>query len=191
MLSIERSGYYACLNCKLSQRSIANEVLDKKITTAFNRHKKRYGAPRITDELQDEGEACSQNRVYRRMKKLGLRAKGKKKCKVTTDSNHHLSAAENLLDRDFTTTAPNQKWVGYITYIWTDEGWLYLATVIDLYSRAVIGWSLQPTMSRELVCDALMMALWRRKFHRGVVCHSDRGSQYCSHDYQKMLKKMV
>lgn len=189
MLSIERSGYYAWLKRKPSQRSIANKGLDKKITAAFDRHKKRYGAPRITDELQGEGEACSQNRVYRRMKKLGLRAKGKKKFKITTDSKHNLPVAENLLNRDFTTTAPNQKWVSDITYIWTDEGWLYLATVIDLYSRAVIGWSIQPTMTRELVSNALMMALWRRKFPRGVLCHSDRGSQYCSHDYQKMLKK--
>ncbi len=99
------------------------------------------------------------------MRKLGLRAKGKKKFKVTTDSNHNLPVAANLLDRDFSTTAPNQKWVSDITYIWTDEGWLYLATVIDLYSRTVIGWSIQPTMTRQLVCgDALMMALWRRGF---------------------------
>jgi putative transposase len=122
------------------------------------------------------------------MKHLELRAKGKKKFKITTDSKHNLPVAANLLNRDFTTTAPNQKWVGDITYIWTDEGWLYLATIIDLYSRAVIGWSIQPTMTRELVCDTLVMALWRRGFPRGVLCHSDRGSQYCSEDYQKLLK---
>ena len=123
------------------------------------------------------------------MKALGLKAKAKKKFKMTTDSKHNFPVAENLLNRDFTTTASNQKWCGDISYVWTKEGWLYLAVVIDLHSRAVIGWSIQATMSRELVCNALMMALWRRGFPKGVLFHSDRGSQYCSHDYQKMLKK--
>ncbi len=188
MFSIERSGYYAWTKRKPSKQRIANEALDKKIIDIFNSHSSRYGYPRITDELLDQGEICGKNRVFRRMRKLGLRAKGKKKFKVTTDSNHNLPVAANLLDRDFSTTAPNQKWVSDITYIWTDEGWLYLATVIDLYSRAVIGWSIQPTMTRQLVCDALMMALWRRGFPRGILCHSDRGSQYCSEGYQEMLK---
>jgi len=122
------------------------------------------------------------------MKHLGLRAKARKKFKVTTDSKHNLPVAPNLLNRDFTALAPNQKWCGDISYVWTGEGWMYLAVVIDLYSRAVIGWSIQPSMSRQLVCDALTMALWRRRFPRGVLFHSDRGSQYCSNDYQKMLK---
>ena len=121
------------------------------------------------------------------MKHHGLRAKAKKKFKVTTDSKHHLPVSPNLLNRDFTAASPNQKWVGDISYVWTDEGWMYLAVVIDLYSRAVMGWSIQPTMSRQLVCDALMMALWRRGFPRGVLFHSDRGSQYCSNDYQSIL----
>jgi putative transposase len=189
MFSIERSGYYAWRNRKANKQSLANEDLDKKIIIIFNDHKSRYGCPRITDELHDKGEKCGKNRVFRRMRYLGLRAKGKKKFKVTTDSKHNLPVVANLLNRDFSTTAPNQKWVSDITYVWTDEGWLYLATVIDLYSRAVIGWSIQPTMTRELICDALMMALWRRGFPRGVLCHSDRGSQYCSDDYQKMLKE--
>jgi putative transposase len=188
MFSIERSGYYAWMNRRPSKQSLANESLDKKIVEIFNRHSSRYGHPRITDELHEQGEKCGKNRVFRRMKHLELRAKGKKKFKITTDSKHNLPVAANLLNRDFTTTAPNQKWVGDITYIWTDEGWLYLATIIDLYSRAVIGWSIQPTMTRELVCDTLVMALWRRGFPRGVLCHSDRGSQYCSEDYQKLLK---
>ena len=189
MLSIERSGYYAWLKRKPSRRQQSNEALDKKIIDIFSSHKGRYGAPRMTDELQDQGEKCSQNRVARRMKELGLQAKAKKKFKVTTDSSHHLAIAPNLLNRDFTAAAPNQKWCGDISYVWTDEGWLYLAVVIDLYSRAVIGWSIQSTLSRTLVCDALMMALWRRGFPRGVLFHSDRGSQYCSKDYQTMLKQ--
>jgi putative transposase len=188
MFSIERSGYYAWLKRKPGKRAISNEELDKKIRTAFDKHHGRYGAKRLSDELRDNGEICSKNRVARRMKHLGLRAKARKKFKVTTDSKHNLPVAPNLLNRDFTATAPNQKWCGDITYVWTDEGWMYLAVVIDLYSRAVIGWSIQPTMTRQLVCDALMMALWRRGFPRGILFHSDRGSQYCSNDYQKMLK---
>jgi len=187
MLLIERSGYYAWLKRTPGKRAISNEILDEKIITVFNKHKKRYGSVRIKDELHDEGITCSKNRVAKRMKHLGLRAKARKKFKVTTDSKHNLPVAPNLLNRNFFATAPNQKWVGDISYVWTEEGWMYLAVVIDLYSRAVIGWSIQFTMSRQLICDALMMALWRRNFPRGVIFHSDRGSQYCSYDYQKML----
>lgn len=116
MFSIERAGYYAWLNHKPGVRAIKNERLDKKITTIFNRHNACYGSPRITDELHEQGEACGKNRVFRRMKALGLRAKGKKKFKVTTDSNHHLPVAPNVLNRDFSATAPNQKWVSDVTY---------------------------------------------------------------------------
>jgi transposase InsO family protein len=188
MFSIERSGYYTWLKQKPGQRKLSNKLLDQKIVAVFNTHQGRYGSIRIADELRDQGETCSKNRVARRMKYLGLKAKAKKKFKVTTDSKHNLPVAPNLLNRDFNTTAPNQKWVGDVSYIWTEEGWMYLAVVIDLYSRTVIGWSMQPSMSRQLVCDALMMALWRRGFPRAVLFHSDRGSQYCSHDYQKLLK---
>lgn len=188
MFAIERSGYYAWLKQKPGQRRLSNEIVDKKIITIFNTHKGRYGAVRITDELRDQGETCSKNRIARRMNYLGLKAKAKKKFKVTTDSKHNLPVAPNLLNRDFNATGPNQKWVGDISYVWTEEGWMYLAIVIDLYSRTVIGWSMQSTMSRQLVCDALMMALWRRGFPHNVLFHCDRGSQYCSYDYQKMLK---
>jgi putative transposase len=188
MFSIGRSSYYAWLLRKPSKRQRENENLDNKITSIFRENSSRYGSIRIKDELLEQGETCSKNRVARRMHHLGLRAKAKKKFKVTTDSAHHLPVAPNLLNRDFTASLPNQKWVGDISYVWTEEGWLYLAVIIDLYSRAVIGWSIQPIMSRELICDALMMALWRRGFPKGVLCHSDRGSQYCSHDYQKILK---
>jgi len=189
MLLVERSGYYAWLKRKLSKRQQANEILDEKIVSIYKKHKSRYGAPRITDELHASGTVCGKNRVKRRMKHLGLRAKAKKKFKVTTDSKHNLPVAPNLLNRDFTASKPNQKWAGDISYIWTDEGWMYLAVVIDLYSRAVVGWSMQSTMTKQLVCDALMMALWRRGFPKEVLFHSDRGSQYCSQDYQIMLKR--
>jgi len=188
MFCIERSGYYAWLNREPNKRDLANEKLDKEIISIFNEHKGRYGSPRLTKELQGRGEHCSKNRVARRMKQIGLKAKGKNKFKNTTDSKHNFPVAPNLLNRNFKAEAPNQKWCGDISYIWTDEGWLYLATVIDLYSRKVIGWSLQATMTKKLVCDALMMALWRRGFPKDVLFHSDRGTQYCSDDYQKMLR---
>lgn len=187
MFSIERSGYYFWLKRQPGKRRCSNQELDKKIYNIFNFHKSRYGAKRITDDLRDAGEKCSKNRVAKRMQHLGLRAKAKKKFRVTTDSKHNLPVAPNLLNRDFSAIAPNQKWVGDISYVWTDEGWMYLAVVIDLYSRAVVGWSMQPTMSRPLVCDALLMALWRRGFPKNLIFHSDRGSQYCSKDYQKIL----
>jgi putative transposase len=189
ILLIERSGYYAWRHRQPGKRSLENSLLDKKIAVIFKAHHGRYGAKRITAQLRDDGETCQKNRVARRMRYLGLYAKAKKKFKVTTDSKHNLPVAENLLNRDFSATAPNQKWVGDISYIWTEEGWMYLAVVIDLFSRTVIGWSMQPSMSRQLVCNALLMAMWRRGFPRGVLFHSDRGSQYCSHDYQKTLKK--
>lgn len=189
VMLIERSGYYAWLHRVPGKRAMSNAALDQKILAIFKAHLGRYGTKRITDELRDAGETCSRNRVTKRMKYLNLRAKAKKKFKVTTDSKHTLPVAENLLNRDFTATAPNQKWVSDISYVWTKEGWMYLAVIIDLYSRSVIGWSMNSTMSRQLVCGALMMALWRRGFPRGVLCHSDRGSQYCSHAYQALLKK--
>jgi transposase InsO family protein len=185
---IDRSGYYAWLKRKPGKRQLANKALDEKIIVLFEAHKNRAGSPRITKDLHEKEEKCSKNRVARRMRYLKLRAKAKKKFKMTTDSNHTFPVAPNLLNRDFNANQPNQKFVGDITYIWTKEGWMYLAIVIDLYSRAVIGWSMQATMSRQLVSDALMMALRRRHFPRGVLFHSDRGSQYCSDDYQKMLK---
>lgn len=130
MFSIERSGYYAWRKRKSGKRLLANNALDQKVMAIFNEHKGRYGAKRITDELHDNGEICSKNRVAKRMNQLGLRAKAKKKNKVTTDSKHHLPVAPNLLNRDFSASAPNQKWCGDISYIWTDEGWMYLAVKV-------------------------------------------------------------
>jgi putative transposase len=189
VFSLHRSGYYAWLKKKPGKRYQENEKLDKKIVSIFSAHKRRYGAPRITLDLLEDGENCSKNRIARRMVHLNIRAKGIKKYRLTTDSNHNYEIAPNLLNRDFKAVAPNQKWVGDISYIWTTEGWLYLATVIDLFSRAVIGWSIAPTMSQELTCKALNMALVRRKFPKGVLFHSDRGSQYCSTAYQRMLRE--
>ena len=131
---------------------------------------------------------CGENRVARRMRVLGLKAVQAKKLKVTTDSNHSMPVAPDLIEQDFSAAAPNQKWTSDITYIWTDEGWMYLAVVMDLYSRAIVGWSMNRRMTQQLVCDALVMALFRRHFPRGAIIHSDRGSQYCSKRYQRLIK---
>ena len=118
-----------------------------------------------------------------------MRAKVAKKFKATTNSRHNLPVAPNLLQQDFTADRPNQKYVGDITYLWTEEGWLYLAVVIDLYSRLVVGWAMSERMTAQLVCDALQMALWRRRMPTGVIVHSDRGSQYCSGAYQQLIRE--
>ncbi len=133
---------------------------------------------------------CFRNRktIAKSMQRQELRAKAAKKLKATTNSNHNLPVAPNLLKQDFSATAPNQKYVGDITYLWAEEGWLYLAVAIDLYSRLVVGWSMSKRMTASLVCDALKMALWRHQMPTSVIVHPDRGSQYCSCDYQKLIK---
>lgn len=186
-LGVSRSGYYAYLNHQPSNRALSNNQLDKKIKEIYMAHKKRYGAPRITKELLAKGVACSHTRVERRMQAMGLYAIAKKKFKVTTDSNHKSPVFDNVLNRDFTTTAINQKWVSDITYIPTTEGWLYLAVVIDIHSRAIIGWAMSNRMKKQLVCDALTMALFKRKFPKNIIVHSDRGSQYCSYKYRNII----
>jgi putative transposase len=143
----------------------------------------------LTLDLADAGQQYDRKTVAESMRRQGLRAKAAKKFKATTNSKHSLPVAPNLLQQDFTATAPNQKYVSDITYLWTDEGWLYLATVIDLYSRLVVGWAMSGRMTAQLVCDALQMALWRRRMPSGVIVHSDRGSQYCSAAYQMLIKK--
>ncbi len=123
------------------------------------------------------------------LKRQGLVAKAARKFKATTNSKHNLPVFDNLLQQDFSATAPNQKWAGDITYLWTDEGWLYLAVIIDLFSRQVVGWSMSERMTADLVCDALRMAVFRRKRPKSVMVHSDRGSQYCSHAYRQLLQQ--
>lgn len=191
VLGVSRSSFYAWQRRQRSgvSREAANEVLDALVRAAFVERKGRSGSPGLTLDLIDAGHAHDRKTIAKSMKRQELRAKASKKFKVTTDSNHTKPVAPNLLDRDFTATAPNQKWVSDITYLWTEEGWLYLAVVIDLYSRKVVGWSMAPRMTTPLISDALIMALWRRGFPKGVLVHSDRGSQYCSAAYQKLLKK--
>lgn len=146
-----------------------------------------YGSPRMVLELRARGFSASKGRVERLMRENGIRARHKRRFKVTTDSKHGLPVADNLLDRNFMPAAPNQVWTSDITYLWTDEGWLYLAIVLDLFNREVIGWSLKPRMTADIVTDALTMAWFRRKPAPGVLHHSDRGSQYASGDFQDKL----
>jgi len=189
ILQVSSSGYYDWVGRTPAQRDLDNQFLDQKIIEIYQFHKGRYGGFRIWQELLIVGIRCSLNRVKRRLNALNLKAKTKRKFKATTDSAHKYPVAPNLLNRDFTATAPNQKWVGDITYIPTAQGWLYLAVVIDLYSRTVIGWAMSKRINKALVCDALHMALWRRGFPKNVMMHTDRGSQYCSKRYQNMIKQ--
>lgn len=186
-LNVSRSGYYKWLKCPRSTRTANNKLLDAEIISVYEAHKGNYGSPRITKELQAANIPCSENRVSRRMVAMGLKAKGKKKFKATTDSSHKLPVFDNLLKRDFHATAPNKKWVSDISYVWTTEGWLYLCVFIDLFSRSVIGWSMSKRINKQLVCDALTMALWRRGLPQDVIVHSDRGSQYASKQYRDLL----
>lgn len=152
-------------------------------------HHCNYGARRIRRSLQQLEVVISRRRVAKLMKNQGLCCKAKRRFRATTNSKHHLPIAPNLLARDFSATKPNQKYVGDITYIWTEEGWLYLATVIDLFSRKIVGWSMDDSMTTELVNNALLMALWKRKPAKGLLWHTDRGSQYASHSHRALLKE--
>lgn len=189
LLDVSRSNYYARQRGSPSARQQSNDRLAEDIQAQYSIEKGRAGAPRIVEALRADNKRISRKRVAKIMQQLGLRAKAAKKFKATTNSNHNLPVAENLLAQNFEAERPDEKYVSDITYIWTDEGWLYLAVVMDLYSRLVIGWAMSERMTAKLVCDALMMAMFRRKNPTGVIIHSDRGSQYCSHEYQKQIKK--
>jgi len=143
----------------------------------------------MTEELKELGLAVGHRRVGRLMKENGIKVRRNKKFKATTDSNHSFTIAPNLLDRNFSPAHPNQKWAGDLSYVWTQEGWLYLAVILDLHSRRVIGWAVSSRMKRDLAIRALKMAIALRQPPPGCIHHTDRGSQYCSHDYQKFLRQ--
>ena len=189
VLNVSRSGYYAWVQRQKrpSHRYLKQQALDQKVKLAFNASKQRDGARRIQVELQDQGSHHDVKTIGRSMTRQSLVPKAARKFKVTTNSNHKLPVAPNLLEQNFDADKPNQKWAGDITYLYTTEGWLYLAVIIDLHSRAVIGWSMNTRMTADLVCDALQMALWRRGFPKDVIVHSDQGSQYCSRAYRKII----
>ena len=170
-----------------ANRRISDEALLVHIRAIHAEVKQEYGWPKMWKELVARGMRVGKERVRKLMQRHGIKARGKKKFVVTTDSKHDMPIAANLLARNFTPEAPNQVWTSDITYIATDEGWLYLAAVIDLFSRQVVGWSMQSHMQASLVTDALRMAWFRRSPEPGLIFHSDRGSQYCGHEFQSAL----
>jgi putative transposase len=187
VLRVSPSGYYAWSDRGVSKRDIDDARLIDEIRRIYEASNGVYGVRRIHRQLLADGESCSRNRVARLMRRCGIKARRKRKYRVTTDSKHTFPVAENLLDRQFMWGGPNQVWASDITYIWTLEGWLYLAAVIDLHSRMVVGWSMSERLDRSLALDALSMAVGRRNPGPGLIHHSDRGCQYASHDYQVAL----
>ncbi len=189
VMRVSVSGYYHWHDRAPSARTQARTQLDADVQQAFVAEKGRAGTLRLKRRLIAQGQLAGRHQVAQSLRRQGLRAKGARKYKATTNSNHSLPVAPNLLQQDFSAERPNQKWVCDITYIGTDEGWLYLAVVLDLYSRIVVGWSMSERMAATLVCDALKMAIFHRHRPQGVIVHSDRGSQYCSREHQALLNQ--
>ena len=192
VLGVSRSGFYAWRSRDASAAEERREELTEEVKEIHAQVKARYGSPRIHAELVARGHGCCVNTVAQVMREAGIAAKTKRKFRQTTDSNHPYPVAENVLDRDFDPDQPNTSWVADVTYIPTREGWLYLAVVEDLFSRKVVGWSMDATMTSRLVVDALEMALVGRlkgSSSSALVAHSDRGSQYASEHYQRRLRE--
>lgn len=187
VMQVSSGGFRAWRTRPMSQRQRDDMVLLAHIRAQFKLSHYSYGRPRMTEDLRELGFDVSHHRVGRLMVQNGVSPIRTRKYKVTTDSNHNYNIAPNLLKQDFTATEPNQKWAGDISYIWTREGWVYLAVIIDLYSRRVIGWAVSNRMKRDLAIRALKMAIALRRPPKGCIHHTDRGSQYCSNEYQKLL----
>jgi putative transposase len=189
-MRVSMSGYYAWLGRPQSARAQQENTLLVQIKSAHKESKGTYGSPRIFRELKAAGFGCSRKRIERIMRNHDITARPLRRFKVTTDSKHDLPVAPNLLAQKFEAEKANTRWAGDITYLWTGQGWLYLAVILDLWSRRAVGWSMQQTLERSLVLDALDAALRIRRPRpdAGLICHSDRGSQYASADYQKRLK---
>lgn len=187
VLGVSSSGYYAWRKREPSRRKQENKVLLEEIQHIFTGSRETYGSPRIQAELNAQGMDCSRGRVARLMRQNGLKARCRRRYRVTTKADQRHSVAANVLDRDFTAQQPNQKWLADITYIDTQQGWLYLAAVLDVFSRRIVGWSMHKRMTKSLVIDALQMALGQRETTDDLLHHSDRGSQYTSTAYQDLL----
>lgn len=187
MVRVSRSGYYAHQRRLPSRREQQNQKLIEMMHRIQQEARGCYGSPRMKHALRASGLYCNHKRVERLMREAQLGAKQRKRYKQTTDSAHRFSVAENRLKQDFSATAPNQKWFGDITYVWTREGWLYVAAVLEAYSRKIIGLAMGARMTRELVITALRQAISRRHVQPGLIVHTDRGSQYASEDYQTLL----
>lgn len=188
IMDVSPRGYRAYCSRPVSQSQRKDLVVLAHIREQFALSLRSYGRPRMTEELKEIGLKVGHRRVGRLMKENGISVVRTRKHKITTDSDHRFNIAPNLLNQDFTADAPNQKWAGDISYIWTREGWLYLAVILDLHSRRVIGWAASNRMKKDLAIRALEMAIALRRPPKGCVHHSDRGSQYCSHAYQKILR---
>lgn len=187
-LGVSRSGFYAWMERPRSQRSLDDEVLGGQVQHSFVGSDRTYGARRVWHDVLALGQRCGLHRIERLMKLQALRARPRRRG-LPADRGERSVLAGNLLDRQFQAEAPNQKWVADFTYLWTAEGWLYVAVVLDLYSRRVVGWSMQSSMTSQLVADALMMAVWRRGKPVELLHHSDQGSQYTSEHFQELLKE--
>jgi len=189
VLKVSRTAFYRWLIVPVSQRKLQDKIIKEQIVKIYKESRKTYGSPRIRRKLSKKGFHCGKKRIERLMREAGIQAIQKRKFKVTTDSKHNLPVAENILNREFDAGSPNMSWVSDITYINTDEGWLYLAAVMDLCSRRIVGYSIQKYLTRDLVIEAMKMAVANRRPGRGLIAHSDRGSQYASSDYQKLLQQ--
>jgi transposase InsO family protein len=192
VLEVSKAGYYAWRKRPESERTREDRRLTVKIRAVHRKSRRSYGSPRVHEELRDEGVACGRKRVERLMREDGLRAKKKRRFRRTTDSSHAHPIHPNRLERNFAVQGVaglDQVWVSDITYLPTRAGWLYLAVVLDLKSRLVVGWAMKNSLETSLATDALTMALWRRKPGRGLLCHSDRGVQYAAGDYQEVLRQ--
>lgn len=186
-LGVSKSGYYARKTRPEAERTKEDRRLLHRIQTSHAESMRAYGSPRIHDDLKEQGERVGRKRVARLMAANGIQSCRRKRFRKTTDSDHSMPVARNILNREFQTEAPDKAWVGDLTYIWTQAGWLYLAVVLDLFSRRVIGWALADQMRTELCTQALQMAIQRRNPAPGLLHHSDRGSQYASPGYQEQL----
>lgn len=187
MLAVSPSGFYAWSRREPSKRALDDQRLAVEVAEVHKRSRCRYGSPRIHRELRTAGKRIGRKRVARLMRKQGLVARPKRRFRRTTDSTHGNQPAPNLLERNFVATAPDQTWVTDITYIWTKEGWLYLAAVIDLFSRRVVGWAVSERIDAKLCCEAMRNALLSRRPAPGLILHSDRGSQFVSKDFVKLV----
>lgn len=189
MLEVSRSGFYVWLKRPVSELEQRRALVSEAVESAYHGFKRRYGAPRLTIELNEQGIGCSLNHVAMLLKEKGLRARNGKGFKYRARIESKTNVSENLLRRQFEASQPNQKWVSDITYIKVGRTWLYLAVVLDLFSRKVIGWALDTHMREELILEAFTMAVSRRDIQDNVLLHSDRGVQYRGHEYQTALKE--
>jgi putative transposase len=187
VLQVSRSGYYAWCKRPPAPRTLRDQTLALEVAAIHGESRGRYGSPRIHAELRERGQRTARKRVARLMRAAGLCARERRRFRSTTDSGHGMAIKGNLLARRFAVPAPNSGWVTDITYLWTLEGWLYLAVILDLYSRRVVGWAISERLERGVALDALQMALSDRQPPQGLLHHSDRGSQYASHEYQQLL----